>query len=326
MIYPQFLKKGDTIGICAPSAGVGRDLDEYLESIKVLKKQGYKIKETKSVRTNSKRSASAVQRAKEFYDLTSDKNVDMIMFAIGGDYMLEIMPFVEYDQLVKNPKWIMGMSDPTNILFDVTCGYDIATLYGFNGKNYSLKNEKCQNDNLQIIQGNLIKQKSYDKYQSTKDRWNGIDEYNNDVKWISKKPIDVKGRIIGGCFDVILNHLGTFLDNTKTFVVRYAQNGIIWYFDIYSKTPLDVYLGLLQLKYAGLFNKCKCVLIGRVAIENIEDKNFDYHKAVDKALGNIPHIMEMDIGHTHPCMTIINGAIAHVKCKNGKGEISFELK
>lgn len=326
MKYPKFIQKGGTIGICAPSAGVGHKLDQYKDSIKVLKNQGYKIKETKSVRVNNQRSTTAKNRAKEFYELTADNKVDMIMFAAGGDYMYEMMPYVNYDQLAKNPKWLMGMSDPTNILLDVTCLLDIATLYGINASSYSIDTPKWQTNNLEILKGNLIKQKSFKKYCSCEDYWNDITDFTREVKWVSKKDIDIEGRIIGGCFDVMLNHMGTFLDNMSNFVGRYVDDGIIWYLDIYSKTPLDVYLGLLQMKYAGLFTNCKGVLIGRIAIENIQDKKFNYKKAIDKALGNIPHIMEMDIGHTNPCFTIINGAIAHVKCKDGKGEISFKLK
>ena len=32
MIYPNFLKENDTIGITAPSAGVGRNIDDYIKS------------------------------------------------------------------------------------------------------------------------------------------------------------------------------------------------------------------------------------------------------------------------------------------------------
>lgn len=326
MIYPKFIKKGSTIGICAPSAGIGKKLGEYLDALKVLKKEGYKIKETKSVRSKGTRSASGKTRASEFYELTKDKNVDMIMCASGGDYMLEMMPYVKYDELVKNPKWIMGMSDPTNILMDITCFLDIATIYGFNAKQYVPSNPKWQENNLQIIKGNIIKQKSFKKYQTCTDRWNDINDFNHEVKWISKKEVDIEGRIIGGCFDVIIKHMGTFLDNMSSFVARYADDGIIWYFDVYSCTTLDFYLGLLQMKYAGLFTNCKGVLIGRVAIPDESNPELNYIKAADKALGKIPHIMEMDIGHTDPCITIINGSIAHVKCKDQKGEISFTLK
>lgn len=326
MKYPKFIKKGDTIGICAPSAGVGKKIDSYKESLKVLKREGYKIKESKSVRVNNVRSTSAKKRAKEFYELTADKNVDMIMFAAGGDYMFEIMPYVNYDQFVQNPKWLMGMSDPTNILLDVTCLLDVATLYGSNATSFSIDTPKWQKNTLEVLKGNIVKQKSYKKYITCDEWWNGITEFKNDVRWVSKKPVDIEGRIIGGCFDIMLNHMGTFMDNMANFVGRYADDGIIWYLDIFSKTPLDVYLGLLQMKYAGLFTNCKGVLIGRIAMPNVTDKKFDYKKAIDKVLGNIPHIMEMDIGHTDPYMTIINGAIAHVKCKDGKGEITFKLK
>lgn len=326
MRYPKFIEKGDTIGICAPSAGVGKKLDVYLESLQVLKKEGYKIKETKSVRAARDRSTSAKNRAKEFYDLTADKNVDMIMFATGGDYMFEIMPYVNYDKLVENPKWLMGMSDPTNILLDVTCLLDIATIYGTNAVGYRLNEPKYQRNNLEILKGNLLKQKSFKKYRTCIETWTGVEEFKNDVKWICNDAVDIKGRIIGGCFDVMLNHMGTFLDNMSNFVARYADDGIVWYLDIFSKSPLDVYLGLLQMKYAGLFTNCKGVLFGRMAFSRIEDKKFDYKKAIDKALGDIPHIMEMDIGHTDPYMTIINGSLAHIKCKDGKGEITFKLK
>ena len=36
MIYPEFLKEGDTIGVTALSAGVGRNLDDYKFSIKTI--------------------------------------------------------------------------------------------------------------------------------------------------------------------------------------------------------------------------------------------------------------------------------------------------
>lgn len=41
---------------------------------------------------------------------------------------------------------------------------------------------------------------------------------------------------------------------------------------------------------------------------------------------NIPIIYDADISHKAPSMTIINGAIATVQCKNGKGSIQFKLK
>ena len=58
----------------------------------------------------------------------------------------------------------------------------------------------------------------------------------------------------------------------------------------------------------------------------VEDPKLDYIKAADKALGKIPHICEMDIGHTDPAMTMINGALIDVTYAKGKGKILFKLK
>ena len=103
-------------------------------------------------------------------------------------------------------------------------------------------------------------------------------------------------------------------------------DGIIWYFDLFDMSSYNFYLTLLQFKYAGWFRYCKGVLIGRPAFPKVEDKKLDYIKAADKALGKIPHIMEMDIGHTFPNFTLINGALCKVRYKDGKGDIAFILK
>lgn len=43
MIYPEFLQNGSTIGIAAPSAGVGDDIDDWEKSIGVLEREGFQI-------------------------------------------------------------------------------------------------------------------------------------------------------------------------------------------------------------------------------------------------------------------------------------------
>ena len=44
------------------------------------------------------------------------------------------------------------------------------------------------------------------------------------------------------------------------------------------------------------------------------------------ALGDIPYIMDTDIGHTKPSMTLINGSYATIKYKDNKGSIEMRLK
>ncbi len=325
MIYPEFLKENDLIGICAPSKGVGHKLDELEESNEVLRQNGYRIKETKSVRKNNDRSASAKQRAREMEELICDPEVKAVLCAAGGDYMLEMMPYVDFDRIKENPKWIIGMSDPTNILYTVTTKLDIATLYGFNGAGFRLKTDRQQNTFFNYLKGKTVKQNSYKRYITFLNEISEIRKYEP-VCWTAKNDMKIEGRLIGGCVECIEKLIGTSLDDTNAFLERHKDDGIVWFFDVFSMSAYDFYLTLLQYRNAGWFRYCKGVLIGRVAFPRIDDPKLDYIKAADKALGRIPHICEMDIGHTSPKMTLINGAYCKVEYRDGKGSISFQLK
>ena len=324
MIYPKFLNKNDIIGICALSAGVGHKIDKFNDSLEVLKNQGYKTKETKSVRVNSLVSNTAKERAKELNELITDKNINMIMCASGGDSQLETVPYINYENIKKHPKWLMGASDPTNLLFIVTTMLDIATIYGFNAGSYYKNGCLSQDYNLNILKGKLITQKSFTKYIDFIDEINDREIYK-EVAY--KGELKTNGRIIGGCLDCISKLVGTKYDYVNNFIDKYKNDGIIWYFDIFSMSAYDTYLTLLQLKYAGYFRYCKGILFGRIAFPNTENSDYikDYDEAYKKALEDIKYVSEVDIGHTFESFTLINGALANINIKNKKGEISFKL-
>ena len=138
MKYPEFLKKGDLIGICAPSAGIGRKLESFDRSLGILRAEGYRIRETASVRLDSDRGGSAQVRGNELNALFADPEVKMVMAASGGDFLDEMLPYADFEQMKRNPKWLMGASDPTGLLFPYTTICDVATLYGCNAGSYDL--------------------------------------------------------------------------------------------------------------------------------------------------------------------------------------------
>lgn len=323
MYYPKFLKKNDTIGICAPSAGVGRGLDFYEKSVARLIEEGFKINETFSVRVNNLRSNNAENRAQEFNNLIKDNNTDMVICAAGGDFLCEIMPLIDWEAIKDNPKWIQGASDPTNILYPITTKFDIATMYGLNANEYHIIHQNTD-DSINLIQGNMVIQHSYNKYQLVDYDAKEI-LYTEDVIWKSKRDFYHRGRLIGGCIDVIKDLMGTPYDGTKEFIERYKDDGIIWYIDNYALSAESLYRTLLQMKYAGYFKHTKAIIIGRVCFESSET-GMTYQECYEKALENIDYVYDADIGHTNPKMTLINGAIINIEVKDKKGVISFELK
>lgn len=166
MQYPKFLEKKDTIGITAPSQGVGDNIESFEKSIATLKKYGYQIKETASVRNKGIASTTGENRSKELDELITDKNIKMIICASGGDFLVDMLPFINWENIRKNPKWIMGYSDPTALLYITTTKLDIATLYGCNAGSFNqTKLHQCLKNTLEILRGKIVEQKSFDFYQ-----------------------------------------------------------------------------------------------------------------------------------------------------------------
>lgn len=330
MLYPKMLVNGSTIGVTAMSAGVGKKIDEYELSIEKIKENGFNIVETESVRVNNYVSNTGSERAKEFDELILNKDVDMVLCAAGGDFALEMLPYVNLENIKNNPKWIMGASDPTSILYYVTTKLDIATMYGHNAGGYDAVNlHKSNLISFEYLKGNLVKQESYDLYESDK-KSRTKEGYKLDTPVVYENlfgDVDVTGRIIGGCIDVLKDIIGTKYDGTSEFLKRYSDDGIIWYFDNFAMDSALFYRTLLQFRDAGWFNNTKAVLVGRVMYPN-EEFGMSYQDALIKAFDgmNIPVVFNMDIGHVVPKMSIINGAICHVLSENGKGSLEFELR
>lgn len=327
MIYPEFIQKKETIGICAPSAGVGRKIEDYDRSIETLVKKGYQIKETESVRINDPRSNTPEQRGKELNELFKDDSVKMVMCAAGGDFLDEMIPYANFKLMQKHPKWLMGASDPTGLLYPYTVKYDVATIYGANAGSYDVRPlPKYLQNNLKIISGDLITQKSFPKYMKTAPFLAEeliLDTLN---KWqATVDELDLTGRCIGGCIDVLKDLIGTRFDATKSFVKKYKEDGFIWYFDNFSQSAEVFYRTLLQMKFAGWFENAKAILVGRVLFESSET-GMTYEEALLRAFPDIPVVYQADVGHTVPSMTMINGAMLHLSYRKHKASLTFELK
>jgi len=314
MIYPDYLKDDDIIGMTACSAGVGDKLEEYLGGVDNFKKQGFKIIETNNVRNKGIVSASRKERVEEFTSLVLEKDVKLIQIVAGGDFLYDIISMIDFNLIKDNVKWVCGSSDPTSLLFIITTMLDIATIYtpcnvsGFNQRklDISLLNY------FKIIKGYKVIQEKREKYELNclKDSL----EYNLDTsnEWIRQGNVNVTGRIIGGCLECLKDVIGTKHDYVKEFIQKYKDRGIIWYFDIFSMTSEGVYNTLLQFKNAGWFDYTRCILIGKVKYPS-SFSGLSYEEAIGNALEGIPYIYKFDIGHVKPSMTIINGSLVRIK-------------
>lgn len=337
MIYPEFIRERDIIGVSAPSAGLTEPLriNTLNNAVKKFEEKGYKILLTPNVRKNEDGvSSSATIRSLELASLYQNKDVKAIICAKGGEFLVEMLSCFDFSVVQKNIKWLQGYSDPTGLLFTITTNLDIATIYGSNFAGFGMDtwHESLEN-NLDILEGKLLMQKSFLKYESMRvDMVTGREGYHLDtpVYWKTLnqgKEVSFKGRIIGGCIDIITELFGTRFDKTKEFIEKYKGDGIIWYFDNCELSMEDMVRTLWKFKDNGWFQYTTGIIFGRSAT-NYSNMGITLEDALNRVLGDLdlPIIIDADIGHVPPRMTIINGAYTMVYCKDGKGTLEFQLK
>jgi len=336
--YPKPLKTAGTIGITAPSSGVPEALHPILTGgIEQFKRRGFKVEVGKTPWTQEKAASAEVSlRASELNSMLQNPDIDSIIPPWGGEILMEILPLIEWEQI--QPKWVLGYSDTSTLLFAITVITGIATAHGTNlvdlRSNEWDETTKRVMDVLMGTEGDTIIQTSSEKYQS---EWNHDKEPNPYVyeldtptnwKTLDGKPLQMEGRLLGGCIDTLQNLVGTPYADIKAYQEKYVKNEkILWYFENCEMSATDFYRSLLQLYYAGWFEQSSGIIFGRTpAGEEVE--GFTTMDAMERLsqLTGLPIAYDADIGHMPPQITLVNGAKAVVKVENGQASVKMELK
>lgn len=335
MIFPKWIEKGDKIGVTACSGGKTSPVDllRLENAAEQFKKRGYEVTETADVRKEEKgRSAPAKVRAEEFHALVNNPEVSWVIQACGGDYLAEMLSYVDFDAIKANPKWYQGYSDPTGLLFTITTNCDMATVYAGNYGDFGMEHwHRCLEENVAVLEGKDVVQKSFSMYKNGfAERITGREDYQEDtpVKWeYEKNCVELSGRLLGGCLDVLLDLVGTRFDKTTEWCERYKEDGILWYLESFALSSERLTCGLWHLKEAGWFRHAKGFVFGRPTFFS-SDYEISYKEAVESVLGDLglPIVYEADIGHKAPRMTMVNGALARINVENGKGEAVLQFR
>lgn len=325
---PNYLQKNDTIYLVAPSFGcTTKPYNIRLKkSISLFKKLEYNIIEGKNIWLNEgiMSSNNPIERANEIMDAyKSDASV--VWSVGGGEVMCEILPYINFDLIKENPKWFVGFSDNTNLCYTITTTLDIETIYGVNFPGmYNL--EYDAKDTLDMLIGKN-KFKGYKKWQEaskvtplakyTFGKRTKIIQYNYTTP--------IKGRIIGGCLDCLINLCGTKFDKTKEYIERHKDEGIIFFMEACDLNPISLRRALFQLKNSGWFDNVSMFVIGRslnykskIMNQTMEDTYFDLLKEFNK-----PILLNVDLGHLAPSMPIRVGSIVSIEYNKDKHNIFY---
>lgn len=122
------LRHGDTIGIISPSwVANKKDYENYTRGIEEL---GFQVKLGKNIYKDTYRfTASVKERVDDLNEMIYDETVKMIFFG-GGYGSIDLLPYIDFDEIKKNPKLFLSYSDGTSILDAIYAQTGITTYYG----------------------------------------------------------------------------------------------------------------------------------------------------------------------------------------------------
>ncbi|PGM56636.1 S66 peptidase family protein [Bacillus sp. AFS053548] len=332
MIKYPVLKSGATIGVTAPSSGLKEQFHELMkQSINRMERDGFKVECGDIVWTQDKaKSANANKRAYELNRMMKDEKIDLIFPPWGGELAIEILNKLAFESYKE--KWILGYSDTSIILLALTLTTGIATAHGTNlidlRGEYSDDTTAMWQKVLATKSGSSITQTSSELFQAKWQHENPspyVFHLSEKTNWktTSNENEKIKGRLLGGCIDVIRHLVGTPYGDVRSFRSKYIEEEpIIWYFENCEMNTTDLRRSLVQMQLAGWFESCAGILFGRSAANQTVDNYTieDVYNELNKELA-IPIIYDIDCGHVPPQITLINGAFAEVDVKGGKGKI-----
>tara|TARA_B110000305_G_C19330976_1_gene583963 strand:- start:138 stop:1034 length:897 start_codon:yes stop_codon:yes gene_type:complete len=252
MIIPEKLKVGDKIGVISSARKI--TTEELNPAIKTIESWGFKVILGKNLfKEDDQFSGTIEQRAADLQGMIDDNSIKAILCARGGYGTVQIIDYINFTNLKKNPKWIVGYSDVT-VLHSHLNNLRIASLHASMPINFELNtNESLQSlknalfGNLNRVEGNAHLFNKFGK---------------------------IEGEIVGGNLSILYSLLGSQSDINTASKILFIED-------------LDEYLYhidrmMISLKRNGMLSKLKGLIVG--GMSDMNDNSISFGKTAEQII------------------------------------------
>ncbi|HEM4128645.1 TPA: LD-carboxypeptidase [Streptococcus suis] len=306
------LKKGDHIRVVSPSSSIERigGFEANLAAKEKLEDLGFKLSFSEHYFENDMfDSAPIASRVADLEAAFGDESVDAILTTIGGFNSNELLPYLDFDLIARQPKIFCGYSDTTALLNAIYAKTGIQT---YMGPAYS---------SFKMVQGqdyqtqswlNAVTQNTYKLSPSTE--WSSDAWYLSDAprtfyptEWKVYNPGQASGIAIGGNISTLNLLTGTeFAPKPDKYVL------------FLEEAEDDDYLIIARHLTALLqaYPNPQAVVFGRFPKETKMTEEI-LLAILDKhpILKTIPVLYDLDFAHTQPLFTIAIGGQVELDTK-----------
>lgn len=297
-ILPPALKEGDTVGLITPASSLFEGHRTLIEATEKMNALGFNVKAGKNIfKTNGYLAGSIEDRIDDIHDMFQDNDVKAIITIRGGYGSGQLLPYLDYDLIRKNPKIIVGYSDITSLLIGIHCKTGLVTFHG--PVAVSTFTEFTTKYFKQVLMKaspvGEIEDAPYDDNLQTSSR---IWTLNGGKS---------QGRLVGGNLSLMQATMGTPFE--------FNSNGAIIFIEEVGEEPYYIDRAMNQFKMAGKFDKCKGIIFDKLSdaqpakfgasfyrnlsVEEVIThyfKDYDFPVCVGFSLGHIKNKPTMPIG------------------------------
>lgn len=336
LIIPPKLNKGDKVAIVASSWG-GPGIFPYKvqKGIEQLEKE-FGVECTLMPFAQEKPDIvynNPQKRAEELMECFKNSEIKAIISAIGGQDSIRMLPYIDYDIIRNNPKIYLGYSDSTITHF-ICLKAGIRSYYGPSIMSGFAENEGL----LPLMKSNVTKtlfnhdiigeiEENTDGIIINEHPWEDIslintprEKFQPSERKVILSSKNAKGRLIGGCLDVL-----EFIKGTSLWPDKAYWNDSILFIETSEDSPNNTLVKYWLRNYAaqGILENLQGIVIGRPGYTEKDYENFweSQESAIlqiirDEYKLDIPILTRMDFGHTDPQIVIPYGAMAEIDVKN----------
>ncbi|RDW16535.1 LD-carboxypeptidase [Oceanobacillus arenosus] len=329
LVKPRKLQRGDRVATLSPSWGGAGDPElrwRYDQGVKRLEEVfGLQVMPMPS---SLKGSAFVYEnpeaRAADLNAAFADETIKGIFANVGGEDSIRLLPYIDFDVIRENPKIFLGYSDVTiSHLFCHKAGissfYGPAVLTDF-AENVAMDAYTVDKIKRTLFSDEVIGEiKPAEEWTSEHLEWDIVNK-NTRRKMQPNKGYEViqgvgivKGRLIGGCIEVLEFAKGTMLWPEE----KYWEDSIL-FFETSEEKPAPALLKYWLRNYAtqGILQKANGIIFGKPQDETYyqEYKEVILQVMKEYKLEHLPILYNLNFGHTEPKLVLPYGAMAAIDC------------
>lgn len=297
MIRPQPLRAGDRVAIVSPAAAL-QEPQIVDAAAKRLEAWGLEVVVAPHATTRDGYFAgSAEERAADIIAMLRDESIKAILCSYGGYGCVHLLPRIG-EEIARNPKWLIGMSDCSALLAAWASG-GVMGLHAVQCRHLAQKGES----------------KSSEFLRETLFGW--LPHYSTPAHPLNRTG-EATGTIVGGNLSVLASLINTPYDILKT--------GNILFIEDINEPLYKIERMLYTLKLSGVLGSLKGLIVGN--FEGCRENAAFGGSAYDVIRRMVqeydyPVCFGFPAGHGEECYPIIEGATACLKIETEGVEIAF---